>query len=639
MPWSETVLRYVSSARTLSAARRLPGEHVEVVCRVPELRIGRHGLLAPRQAPVGRNDGRQTRHQRKRLGVGIVRLPEAYRARSHAQRVHRGHPLCRRGAQNPERSGRQLPPRAKLLPQTRQLRGVRQRVVPQQVDDFFEGRPARQLLHGETSDGELSRLPVYRAEPGLRGHHTLQAGHQNRSRIVFHGSRFLRWIRGPRGAGRTGASPPPSRRGLSNLSEHKPARRLATTIVESLILVINVDLQINILYGWVTLLGLGRRVMGEGRHLGAREAAGELGVSVATLYSYVSRGMIRSEAGGGRSRRYRAEDVRRLKERKERRRDPDSVVEGALSWGTPVLESAITLVTDDGLYYRGRDAVTLSRGSTIEEVAALIWTGDAARAASLFSSEPPELAARRRDALSVACRRWRPSRCCYPWPAPKIRPPTTCGPGPWRGRAPGSCASWRAPSLGRRPPASSETLRRGWCPRDPGCGRVARRGPYPLRRPRAAGLDLRGAVRRLLGGHAVRRGDGRAGGAGGRQARGPGRAGRGLSARGRSRGRRAGGDLRAAEARGGDSRLRAFSLPGRRPPRRRASAGHGRGLPRLRRRRALHGRRRRGAGPYRRAANRGLRPRGAGAGDGADRPAGRSRSSRSAGRSVGSGTP
>jgi citrate synthase len=141
--------------------------------------------------------------------------------------------------------------------------------------------------------------------------------------------------------------------------------------------------------------------MGEGRHLTARRAAEELGVSLATLYAYVSRGMIRSEAvgGSGRSRRYRAEDVRRLKERKERRRDPDRVVEGALHWGTPVMDSAITLITDDGLYYRGRDAVALASGSTIEEVAALIWTGDPSRWAELFPSESPQLPSRIRAAL------------------------------------------------------------------------------------------------------------------------------------------------------------------------------------------------------------------------------------------------
>src|SRR5215216_4035269 len=130
--------------------------------------------------------------------------------------------------------------------------------------------------------------------------------------------------------------------------------------------------------------------MGEERYLSAGRAAEELGVSLATLYAYVSRGMVRSEAveGEGRNRRYRAEDVRRLKERKERRRDPDGVVEGALHWGTPVLESGITLVDKGGLYYRGRDVVDLAEERSIEEVAAMIWTGDEAMATALF---PPEM--------------------------------------------------------------------------------------------------------------------------------------------------------------------------------------------------------------------------------------------------------
>src|SRR3712207_9274353 len=81
------------------------------------------------------------------------------------------------------------------------------------------------------------------------------------------------------------------------------------------------------------------RGVAEVRYLTAGQAAEELGVSLATLYAYVSRGMIRSEAAGrSRSRRYRAEDVRRLKERKERRRDPQGGVEGALHWGTLVID-------------------------------------------------------------------------------------------------------------------------------------------------------------------------------------------------------------------------------------------------------------------------------------------------------------
>ena len=109
-----------------------------------------------------------------------------------------------------------------------------------------------------------------------------------------------------------------------------------------------------------------------------------------TLYAYVSRGIVRSEAveGKRRARRYRAEDVRRLKERKDGRRDPEGVVEGALHWGMPVLESGITLIGGGGLYYRGRDVVDLAGEKSIEEAAALIWTGDEAMARELF---PPEM--------------------------------------------------------------------------------------------------------------------------------------------------------------------------------------------------------------------------------------------------------
>ena len=120
------------------------------------------------------------------------------------------------------------------------------------------------------------------------------------------------------------------------------------------------------------------KMLEEKRYLSAREAAEELGVSLPTLYAYVSRGMVRSEAAGGsrRSRRYHGEDVRRLRERKERRRDPERALEGALRWGAPMLESGITLVADGRIYYRGQDVLELSRSRSIEEVAALIWTGE-----------------------------------------------------------------------------------------------------------------------------------------------------------------------------------------------------------------------------------------------------------------------
>jgi citrate synthase len=113
--------------------------------------------------------------------------------------------------------------------------------------------------------------------------------------------------------------------------------------------------------------------------LSAAEARRELGVAAQTLYAYVSRGLIRSEPSGdgSRSHRYHAEDVRRLRDRQKARRDPEHAAREALHWGAPVLESALTLVTPGRIYYRGHDAVDLARSRTVEEVAALLWTGRA----------------------------------------------------------------------------------------------------------------------------------------------------------------------------------------------------------------------------------------------------------------------
>src|SRR6476661_3261389 len=130
------------------------------------------------------------------------------------------------------------------------------------------------------------------------------------------------------------------------------------------------------------------------RFLTAQEAAAELGISLATLYAYASRGMLRSEPSPGesRARRYPLTDVLRLKEKKELRKEPEKAAPKALSWGLPVLESALTLIQDGHLYYRGRDAVELARTATVEEVAALLWTGDPGEARKLFQGEPPGIA-------------------------------------------------------------------------------------------------------------------------------------------------------------------------------------------------------------------------------------------------------
>ncbi|MEM7034950.1 MAG: citrate synthase family protein [Chloroflexota bacterium] len=121
------------------------------------------------------------------------------------------------------------------------------------------------------------------------------------------------------------------------------------------------------------------------RYLTAQEAAQELNITVATLYAYVSRGLIRSESGNGRNRArlYHSEDVARLRQRKQYRRNPDKVAEQALQAGSPILESAITLITDDCLYYRGQNALELAVQTGIEAVAELIWTGTLEKSASI----------------------------------------------------------------------------------------------------------------------------------------------------------------------------------------------------------------------------------------------------------------
>ena len=113
--------------------------------------------------------------------------------------------------------------------------------------------------------------------------------------------------------------------------------------------------------------------------ISAVEATSLLGVSRATLYAYVSRGHIRSEPGTGttRHRRYSRDDAQRLRDRSNERRNPGQAAGQALQWGLPVLESAITLIADGRLFYRGRDSTELARSASIAETAALLWTGSA----------------------------------------------------------------------------------------------------------------------------------------------------------------------------------------------------------------------------------------------------------------------
>ena len=102
--------------------------------------------------------------------------------------------------------------------------------------------------------------------------------------------------------------------------------------------------------------------------IGAAEAARRLGVKPATLYSYVSRGVLRRRTGeDGRSSLFDAGEVESLA-RRGRPRHPGA--------GEFVIESALTEITSDRTCYRGLDITALAARYELEDTAWLLWTGE-----------------------------------------------------------------------------------------------------------------------------------------------------------------------------------------------------------------------------------------------------------------------
>lgn len=126
-------------------------------------------------------------------------------------------------------------------------------------------------------------------------------------------------------------------------------------------------------------------------YLNSTEATALLGVSRATLYAYVSRGLLHAHAADTpRESRYLREEVEQLARQRGQGRKPREVAQAALNWGLPVLESSITLIEQGRLYYRGEDAVDWARSHTLEETAALLWQcpADVAFAAHALEAAP-----------------------------------------------------------------------------------------------------------------------------------------------------------------------------------------------------------------------------------------------------------
>lgn len=141
--------------------------------------------------------------------------------------------------------------------------------------------------------------------------------------------------------------------------------------------------------------------------IAAEEARDRLGVRAQTLYAYVSRGRVgvRPDPADPRRSLYRAADIAALAERKARSRRISDVAAGAISWGEPVLSSAITTVAGGRLYYRGRDAIRLAETETLEAVARLLRGGHGAALKRTDRPTPPEGADMRTRAFFALARR------------------------------------------------------------------------------------------------------------------------------------------------------------------------------------------------------------------------------------------
>ncbi|HEX7872916.1 MAG TPA: citrate synthase [Sphingobium sp.] len=127
--------------------------------------------------------------------------------------------------------------------------------------------------------------------------------------------------------------------------------------------------------------------------ISAKDAQLRLGIRSQTLYAYVSRGLLQVRAHPDDSRRslYRSAEVEALAARKGRSRKLADVASAAIDWGEPVLESAITTVRAERLYYRGQDVVDLSHDHSFEDVARLLLGQDDIHRPIAGRPAPPDL--------------------------------------------------------------------------------------------------------------------------------------------------------------------------------------------------------------------------------------------------------
>jgi citrate synthase len=113
-------------------------------------------------------------------------------------------------------------------------------------------------------------------------------------------------------------------------------------------------------------------------YLSSAQALAILAVKPQTLYSYVSRGLVRRICLDRKTSLYSRADIDRLKARSTARSGHGPAAGAALHWGEPVLVTGITEITEEGPRYREHLAADLAKaGFSYESVAEYLWSTEA----------------------------------------------------------------------------------------------------------------------------------------------------------------------------------------------------------------------------------------------------------------------
>lgn len=106
----------------------------------------------------------------------------------------------------------------------------------------------------------------------------------------------------------------------------------------------------------------------------ADQACGRLNISAQTLYAYVSRNLLRTarHPRDSRKRLYFSVDIDHLINRQKRGRSRQDIARSTVDFGEPVLKSKISNINNGDFFYRGKNAISLSRTATLEDVFELL---------------------------------------------------------------------------------------------------------------------------------------------------------------------------------------------------------------------------------------------------------------------------